>query len=94
MKALEKARQDLEKAKKKREFTRKKLAEDDYAVKECEAAVAEAENAEYVAELRAWGLTVDELKALRKALESKSLAEVLKQKEAEQSDDELIEVEE
>ena len=64
MKPLEKARQDLEKAKKKRDASKKRLEADEFTVKECEAALMESENNEYVNEIRAWGLTVEELKEI------------------------------
>lgn len=67
MKTLEKARLDLEKAIKKRDQSRKRLEADEFTVKECEAALTESENNEYVSEIREWGLTVEELKELRKA---------------------------
>ena len=72
MKPLEKARQDLEKAKKKRDASKKRLEADEFTVKECEAALMESENNEYVNEIRAWGLTVEELKEIRAAMQKKS----------------------
>lgn len=77
MKPLEKARQDLEKAKKKRDASKKRLEADEFTVKECEAALMESENNEYVNEIRAWGLTVEELKEIRAAMQKKSLTEYL-----------------
>lgn len=93
MKALEKARQDLAKAKKKRDASKKRLEADEYAVKECEAALTESENNEYVNEIREWGLTVEELKEIRAAMQKKSLAEVVHEKEEKQKDDEHQKVE-
>lgn len=86
MKPLEKARQDLEKAK-------KKLEADEFTVKECEAALMESENNEYVNEIRAWGLTVEELKEIRAAMQKKSLTEVLHEKEEKDRNDEYHKVE-
>ena len=91
MKTLEKARSDLEKAIKKRDQSRKRLEADEFTVKECEAALTESENNEYVSEIREWGLTVEELKELRKAMEHKSLAQVLKEKGEQERHDEFIE---
>lgn len=91
MKTLEKARSDLEKAIKKRDQSRKRLEADEFTVKECEAALTESENNEYVSEIREWGLTVEELKELRKAMEHKSLAQVMKQKGEQERHDEFIE---
>lgn len=90
MKTLEKARSDLEKAIKKRDQTRKRLEADEFTVKECEAALTESENNEYVSEIREWGLTVEELKELRKAMEQKSLAQVMKEKGEQTKHDEFI----
>ena len=91
MKTLEKARSDLEKAIKKRDQSRKRLEADEFTVKECEAALMESENNEYVSEIREWGLTVEELKELRKAMEHKSLAQVMKEKGEQERHDEVIE---
>lgn len=91
MKTLEKARSDLEKAIKKRDQSRKRLEADEFTVKECEAALMESENNEYVSEIREWGLTVEELKELRKAMENKSLAQVMKEKGEQERYDEFIE---
>ena len=91
MKTLEKARSDLEKAIKKRDQSRKRLEADEFTVKECEAALTEFENNEYVSEIREWGLTVEELKELRKAMEHKSLAQVMKEKGEQERHDEFIE---
>ena len=91
MKTLEKARSDLEKAIKKREQSRKRLEADEFTVKECEAALMESENNEYVSEIREWGLTVEELKELRKAMEHKSLAQVMKETGEQERHDEFIE---
>ena len=91
MKTLEKARSDLEKAIKKRDQSRKRLEADQFTVKECEAALTESENNEYVSEIREWGLTVEELKELRKAMEHKSLAQVMKEKGEQERHDEFIE---
>ena len=91
MKTLEKARSDLEKAIKKRDQYRKRLEADEFTVKECEAALTESENNEYVSEIREWGLTVEELKELRKAMEHKSLAQVMKEKGEQERHDEFIE---
>lgn len=91
MKTLEKARSDLEKAIKKRDQSRKRLEADEFTVKECEAALTESENNEYVSEIREWGLTVEELKELRKAMEHKSLARVMKEKGEQERHDEFIE---
>ena len=91
MKTLEKARSDLEKAIKKRDQSRKRLEADEFTVKECEAALTESENNEYVSEIREWGLTVEELKELRKAMEHKSLAQVMKEKGEQERHDEIIE---
>ena len=91
MKTLEKARSDLEKAIKKRDQARKRLEADEFTVKECEAALMESENNEYVSEIREWGLTVEELKGLRKAMEHKSLAQVMKEKGEQERHDEFIE---
>lgn len=91
MKTLEKARLDLEKAIKKRDQSRKRLEADEFTVKECEAALTESENNEYVSEIREWGLTVEELKELRKAMEHKSLAQVMKEKGEQERHDEFIE---
>lgn len=91
MKTLEKARSDLEKAIKKRDQSRKRLEADEFTVKECEAALTESENNEYVSEIREWGLTVEELKELRKAMEHKSLAQVMKEKGEQEKHDEFIE---
>lgn len=91
MKTLEKARSDLEKAIKKRDQSRKRLEADEFTVKECEAALTESENNEYVSEIREWGLTVEELKELRKAMEHKSLAQVMKEKGEQERNDEFIE---
>ena len=91
MKTLEKARSDLEKAIKKRDQSRKRLEADEFTVKECEAALTESENNEYVSEIREWGLTVEELKELRKAMEHKSLAHVMKEKGEQEKHDEFIE---
>lgn len=91
MKTLEKARSDLEKAIKKRDQSRKRLEADEFTVKECEAALTESENNEYVSEIREWGLTVEELKELRKAMEHKSLAQVMKEKGEQERHDEFIE---
>lgn len=91
MKTLEKARSDLEKAIKKRDQSRKRLEADEFMVKECEAALMESENNEYVSEIREWGLTVEELKELRKAMEHKSLAQVMKEKGEQERHDEFIE---
>ena len=91
MKTLEKARSDLEKAIKKRDQSRKRLEEDEFTVKECEAALTESENNEYVSEIREWGLTVEELKELRKAMEHKSIAQVMKEKGEQERHDEFIE---
>ena len=90
MKTLEKARSDLEKAIKKRDQSRKRLEADEFTVKECEAALTESENNEYVSEIREWGLTVEELKELRKAMEHKSLAQVMKEKGEQERHDEFI----
>lgn len=90
MKTLVKARSDLEKAIKKRDQTRKRLEADEFTVKECEAALTESENNEYVSEIREWGLTVEELKELRKAMEQKSLAQVMKEKGEQTKHDEFI----
>ncbi|MDO4648018.1 MAG: DUF4315 family protein [Eubacteriales bacterium] len=91
MKTLERARSDLEKAIKKRDQSRKRLEADEFTVKECEAALMESENNEYVLEIREWGLTVEELKELRKAMEHKSLAQVMKEKGEQERHDEFIE---
>ena len=91
MKTLEKARSDLEKAIKKRDQSRKRLEADEFTVKECEAALTESENNEYVSEIREWGLTVEELKELRKAMEHKSLDQVMKEKGEQERHDEFIE---
>ena len=91
MKTLEKARSDLEKAIKNRDQSRKRLEADEFTVKECEAALTESENNEYVSEIREWGLTVEELKELRKAMEHKSLAQVMKEKGEQERHDEFIE---
>lgn len=91
MKTLEKARSDLEKAIKKRDQSRKRLEADEFTVKECEAALTESENNEYVSEIREWGLTVEELKELRMAMEHKSLAQVMKEKGEQERHDEFIE---
>ena len=91
MKTLERARSDLEKAIKKRDQSRKRLEADEFAVKECEAALTESENNEYVLEIREWGLTVEELKELRKAMEHTSLAQVMKEKGEQERHDEFIE---
>ena len=91
MKILEKARSDLEKAIKKRDQSRKRLEADEFTVKECEAALTESENNEYVSEIREWGLTVEELKELRKAMEHKSLAQIMKEKGEQERHDEFIE---
>ena len=91
MKTLEKARSDLEKAIKKRDQSRKRLEADEFTVKECEAALTESENNEYVSEIREWGLTVEELKELRKAMEHKSLAQVMTEKGEQERHDEFIE---
>ena len=91
MKTLEKARSDLEKAIKKRDQSRKRLEADEFTVKECEAALTESENNEYVSEIREWGLTVEELKELRKAMEHKSLAQVMNEKGEQERHDEFIE---
>ena len=91
MKTLEKARSDLEKAIKKRDQSRTRLEADEFTVKECEAALTESENNEYVSEIREWGLTVEELKELRKAMEHKSLAQVMKEKGEQEKHDEFIE---
>ena len=91
MKTLEKARSDLEKAIKKRDQSRKRLEADEFTVKECEAALTESENNEYVSEMREWGLTVEELKELRKAMEHKSLAQIMKEKGEQERHDEFIE---
>ena len=91
MKTLEKARLDLEKAIKKRDQSRKRLEADEFTVKECEAALTESENNEYVSEIREWGLTVEELKELRKAMEHKSIAQVMKEKGEQERHDEFIE---
>ena len=91
MKTLEKARSDLETAIKKRDQSRKRLEADEFTVKECEAALTESENNEYVSEIREWGLTVEELKELRKAMEHKSLAQVMKEKGEQERHDEFIE---
>ena len=91
MKTLEKARSDLEKAIKKRDQSRKRLEADEFTVKECEAALTESENNEYVLEIREWGLTVEELKELRKAMEHKSLAQIMKEKGEQERHDEFIE---
>ena len=91
MKTLERARSDLEKTIKKRDQSRKRLEADEFAVKECEAALTESENNEYVLEIREWGLTVEELKELRKAMEHKSLAQVMKEKGEQERHDEFIE---
>ena len=91
MKTLEKARSDLEKAIKKRDQSRKRLEADEFTVKECEAALMESENNEYVSEIREWGLTVEELKELRKAMEHKSIAQVMKEKGEQERYDEFIE---
>lgn len=91
MKTLEKARLDLEKAIKKRDQSRKRLEADEFTVKECEAALTESENNEYVSEIREWGLTVEELKELRKAMEHKSLTQVMKEKGEQERHDEFIE---
>ena len=93
MKPLEKARQDLVKAKKKRDASKKRLEADELTVKECEAALMESENNEYVNEIRAWGLTVEELKEIRAAMQKKSLAEVLHEKEEKDRNDEHYKVE-
>ncbi len=89
MKTLERARKDLEKAIEKRDQTKARLEADEFAVKECEAALVETENNEFSSEIRAWGLSVEEVRALRKALEKKSIAEVLAMKE--EKHDEFIE---
>ena len=91
MKTLEKARSDLEKAIKKRDQSRKRLEADEFTVKECEAALTESENNEYVSEIREWGLTVEELKELRKAMDHKSIAQVMKEKGEQERHDEFIE---
>ena len=91
MKTLEKARSDLEKVIKKRDQSRKRLEADEFTVKECEAALTESENNEYVSEIREWGLTVEELKELRKAMEHKSIAQVMKEKGEQERHDEFIE---
>ena len=91
MKTLEKARKDLEKAMEKRDQTRARLEADEYVVKECEAALTESENNEYSSEIRAWGLSVEEVKALRKALEKRSIAEVLAAMKEDESNDEFSE---
>lgn len=91
MKTLETARSDLEKAIKTRDQSRKRLEADEFTVKECEAALTESENNEYVSEIREWGLTVEELKKLRKAMEHKSLAQIMKEKGEQERHDEFIE---
>ena len=53
----------------------------------------ESENNEYVNEIRAWGLTVEELKEIRAAMQKKSLAEVLHEKEEKDRNDEYHKVE-
>ena len=93
MKPLEKARQDLEKAKKKRDASKKRLEADELTVKECEATLMESENNEYVNEIRAWGLTVEELNEIRAAMQKKSLTEVLHEKEEKDRNDEHHKVE-
>lgn len=91
MKSLERARKDLEKAIEKRDQSRARLEADEYAVKECEAALMETENNEFTSEIRTWGLSVEEVRALRKALEKKSIAEVIAMKEEEKEHDEYFE---
>ena len=93
MKTLEKARADLEKAKKKRDLTQKRLEADEHAVKECEAALMESENNEYVSEIREWGLTVEELREIRKSLQKKSLAQTIRKKEEKERDDKTENIE-
>ena len=87
MKTLERARADLAKAEKKRDLTKKKLEADEYAVKECEAALMEAENNEYVNEIREWGLTVEELREIRRSLQKQSLAKTIREKEDKERND-------
>lgn len=93
MKPLEKARQDLEKAKKKRDASKKRLEADEFTVKECEAALMESENNEYVNEIRAWGLTVEELKRNSCGNAEEISAEVLHEKEEKDRNDEHYKVE-
>ena len=50
-------------------------------------------NNEYVNEIRAWGLTVEELKEIRAAMQKKSLTEVLHEKEEKDRNDEYHKVE-
>lgn len=88
LKTLEKARLDLERAIKKRDITKKRLEADEYAVKECEASLTESENNEYVNEIRTWGLTVEELRELRKSMQKKPLAQVVREKEEKDRNDE------
>lgn len=87
MKTLERARVDLAKAEKKRDLTKKRLEADEYAVKECEAALMEAENNEYVNEIREWGLTVEELREIRRSLQKQSLAQTIREKEEKEKND-------
>ena len=87
MKTLERARVDLAKAEKKRDHTKKRLEADEYAVKECEAALMEAENNEYVNEIREWGLTVEELREIRRSLQKQSLAQTIREKEEKEKND-------
>ena len=53
----------------------------------------ESENNEYVNEIRAWGLTVEELKEIRAAMQKKSLTEVMHEKEEKDRNDEHHKVE-
>ncbi len=70
MKTLEKAKEDLRKAKIREENAKKKLADAEYKVKECEAAVTEAENMEYAKLVREMKLSLPDLIALKKKMQS------------------------
>ena len=87
MKTLETPSLNLAKAEKKRDLTKKRLEADEYAVKECEAALMEAENNEYVNEIREWGLTVEELREIRRSLQKQSLAKTIREKEDKERND-------
>lgn len=91
--AIRKSQTGSGKAKKKRDASKKRLEADEFTVKECEAALMESENNEYVNEIRAWGLTVEELKEIRAAMQKKSLTEVLHEKEEKDRNDEHYKVE-
>lgn len=58
-----------------------------------EKLIGTAEDNEYVNEIRAWGLTVEELKEIRAAMQKKSLTEVLHEKEEKDRNDEHHKVE-